>query len=84
MFTVKYGYQNSVGNDKFSINYADSVEEYHTPAGSYVMLYRYPTTIMGSGSGAIVEQRIDIGGENQPDCIFVENISGKTVQKISA
>jgi len=82
MFTIKYGYKNSVGNDLFAIQSADKVVEHNTPAGTYVMLYRYPTTVCGD-AGPVVETRIDLGGDFEPPCVFVENLAGKTVQRIT-
>lgn len=83
MFTVKFGYKNPANNDLFEILSADKVVEYNTPAGTYVMLYRYPTSTLND-TGAVVETRIDLGGEFRPQNVFVENLTGKTVQRISS
>ena len=76
MFTIKYGKEPT----QFHLDYADKVVEYDTPAGRYIMLYRYPTGPFGGES--IVETRINLDDECK--ALFVENMSGKTVQRFSA
>lgn len=82
MFTVKYEYQDTNGENVFVVDYADKVERRHSEKGSHVMIYRYPTSVWGKGR-SIVETMINIGGEGNPHSVFVENIATKTVQHLT-
>ena len=86
MFTVKYfqGRPHPDARANMTIDYADRVEEVVNPDGSkFVRLTRFPT---GMSANVTNETTIPMCSEGVqgPSAVFVENMHGKTVQRIQA
>lgn len=84
MFTIKYFRPDPENTSALVIEYADRVTERFGPNGNkFVTLTRFPT---GMSAGTTNETNIlmDPNGKTAPSHIFVENMAGKTVQRIAA
>lgn len=83
MFTVKHFTPNPEGTSLLTIDYADRVEEGFTGNGpKFVRLTRFVTGNSASQNNETVIT-MDAKGKYGPSAVFVENMQGKTVQRIT-
>lgn len=83
MLIVKYGKKSKGGNTSFQITTCDEVINRHHDEKHIVDLVKYPT-LSAQGNHCSTETVLSMGYENgQCQFIYVENMGGRTVQKIT-
>lgn len=82
MFTVKY-FRPYKGTSAMVIDYADRVVEGFGPKGNkFVRLTRFITGMSANTTNETIIP-LDAAGEHYASTVFVENMQGKTVQRIT-
>ena len=83
MFTIKYFQPADAGPSQMVIESADKVEEAVGPTGKkYVRLIRHQTGLLARDTFETIII-MDEDGKTGPSSVFVENLAGKTVQRIA-